>query len=78
MMCHAEGKKASPFDNGVRQDEGIYLTVHDEADSILKAVAQLGYDLSAIKITLLPTPNRLILMLLLITMKKKWKRTWLP
>ncbi len=46
-MCETERKKTSPFDNGVRQDdESIYLTVHDEADSILKAVAQLGYDLS--------------------------------
>ena len=45
-MCETERKKTSPFDSGVRQDEGIYLTVHDENDSILKAVAQLGYDLS--------------------------------
>ncbi len=45
-MCQTERKKTSPFDSGVRQDEGIYLTVHDETDSILKAVAQLGYDLS--------------------------------
>ena len=45
-MCETERKKTSPFDSGVRQDEGIYLTVHDETDSILKAVAQLGYDLS--------------------------------
>ena len=45
-MCQTERKKTSPFDSGVRPDEGIYLTVHDEADSILKAVAQLGYDLS--------------------------------
>lgn len=45
-MCQTERKKTSPFDSGVRQDEGIYLTVHDAADSILKAAAQLGYDLS--------------------------------
>ena len=45
-MCQTERKKTSPFDSGVRRDEGIYLTVHEEADSILKAVAQLGYDLS--------------------------------
>ena len=45
-MCETERKKTSPFDSGVRQDEGIYLTVHDETESILKAVAQLGYDLS--------------------------------
>ena len=45
-MCQADRKKASPFDSGVRHDEEIYLTVHDEAESILKAVEQLGYDLS--------------------------------
>ena len=45
-MCETERKKTSPFDSGVRQDEGIWLTVHDDADSILKAVTQLGYDLS--------------------------------
>ena len=45
-MCQTERRKTSPFDSGVRHDEGIYLTVHDEADSVLKAVEQLGYDLS--------------------------------
>jgi 2-isopropylmalate synthase len=47
VMCETQRKKTSPFDSGVRSDdEGIYLTVHDEADSILKAVTTLGYDLS--------------------------------
>ena len=45
-MCETERKKTSPFDSGVRQDEGVYLTIHDEPDAILKAVFQLGYDLS--------------------------------
>ncbi len=45
-MCQTEKKKTSPFDNGVREDEDIYLSAHDEADSVLKAVAKLGYDLS--------------------------------
>ena len=45
-MCETERKKTSPFDSGVRQDEDIYLTVHDDAESVLKAVARLGYDLS--------------------------------
>lgn len=45
-MCQTERKKTSPFDSGVRNDEGVYLTVHDEADAVLQAVAQLGYDLS--------------------------------
>ena len=45
-MCQTEKKKTSPFDSGVRDDEDIYLSAHDEADSILKAVEKLGYDLS--------------------------------
>ena len=46
-MCETERKKTSPFDNGVRSDmDDLYLTVHDEAESVLKAVATLGYDLS--------------------------------
>ncbi|MBQ3134877.1 MAG: hypothetical protein IJB75_03590 [Oscillospiraceae bacterium] len=45
-MCQTEKKKTSPFDSGVRDDEGIYLSAHDEADDLLKAVAKLGYDLS--------------------------------
>jgi len=45
-MCETERKKTSPFDGGVRQDDDTYLTVHDEAESVLKAVEQLGYDLS--------------------------------
>ena len=31
---------------GQQEDMGIFLTVHDEAESILKAVEQLGYELS--------------------------------
>lgn len=46
-MCETQRKKTTPFDSGVRaDDEDVYLTVHDEANSILKAVATLGYDLS--------------------------------
>ena len=46
-MCQTDRRKTSPFDNGVRQDDsGIYLTVHDDAESVAKAVEQLGYDLS--------------------------------
>jgi len=45
-MCQTEKKKTSPFDHGVRNDEDIYLSVHDETDSVLAAVARLGYDLS--------------------------------
>ena len=46
-MCQTERSKNSPFDSGVRQEEGgIYLTVHDQIDAVLQAVEQLGYDLS--------------------------------
>ncbi len=46
-ICDAEHKKSSAFDGGARQDdESVYLTFHDQAESILKAVEQLGYDLS--------------------------------
>ena len=46
-MCETQRKKTSPFDNGVRSDnEDVYLTAHDEAEAVLKAVETLGYDLS--------------------------------
>jgi len=46
-MCQTDRRKTSPFDSGVRQDDsGIFLTVHDEIDAVIKAVEQLGYDLS--------------------------------
>lgn len=40
-----EGKKTAPFQSGT-EDEGIYLTAHDTKDAVIKAVEQLGYDLS--------------------------------
>ena len=43
-MCQGEKKTAY---RPAQQDEGIYLTVHDSRESVLKAVEQLGYDLSA-------------------------------
>ena len=46
-MCETGRSKNSPFDNGVQQDDsGIYLTAHDDISGVLKAAAQLGYDLS--------------------------------
>ena len=45
-MCQTEKKKTSPFDSGVRDDGDIYLSAHDQADAVLKAVEKLGYDLS--------------------------------
>lgn len=45
-MCQTDRRKTSPFDSGVREDSGIFLTVHDSAEAVAKAVAQLGYELS--------------------------------
>ena len=46
-MCQTGRSKNSPFDNGVRQDNGgIYLTAHDGISAVLRAVSDLGYELS--------------------------------
>ena len=46
-MCQTDRKKTSPFDSGVRSDDGsIFLTAHDDAAAVVQAVQQLGYDLS--------------------------------
>ena len=46
-MCRTGRSETSPFDNGVREDnEGIYLTAHDDLTAVLKVAATLGYDLS--------------------------------
>ena len=45
-MCQTDRRKTSPFDSGVREEGGIFLTVHDDISAVMKAVEQLGYDLS--------------------------------
>ena len=45
-MCQTERRKTSPFDSGVREDGGIFLTAYDSAEAVIKAVEQLGYELS--------------------------------
>ena len=45
-MCQTERRKTSPFDSGVREDSGIFLTAYDSAEAVTKAVEQLGYELS--------------------------------
>ena len=46
-MCQTGRSRKSPFDNGVQSDDsGIYLTAHDDLSGVMKAVSQLGYDLS--------------------------------
>ena len=45
-MFETNRSKNSPFDNGVQDNSGLYLTAHDDMSSVLKVVMQLGYDLS--------------------------------
>ncbi len=45
-MCNADRKKASPFDNCIQPENDVYLTIHDSAEAVVKAVEQIGYDLS--------------------------------
>jgi len=45
-MCQTGRSKHSPFDNGVQEDTGIFLTAHDDAAAVAKVVERLGYDLS--------------------------------
>ena len=45
-MCQTARSKTSPFDNGVEEESGIYLTEHDDISAVTKATERLGYDLS--------------------------------
>jgi len=45
-MCQTGRSKKSPFDNGVQEESGIFLTAHDDAAAVAKVVEALGYDLS--------------------------------
>ena len=45
-ICHAGRSKTSPLNNGVREDSGNFLTIHDDIAAVSKAVEHLGYDLS--------------------------------
>ena len=45
-MCQTVRGKTSPFDNGVQNESGVYLTAHDDLAAVLKAVEHLGYELS--------------------------------
>ena len=44
-LCKAERNKVSAF-AGANEDDGIYLTAHDDCDAVCAAVEKLGYDLS--------------------------------
>ena len=45
-MCQTGRSKTSPFDHGVQEESGLYLTGHDDITAVMKAAARLGYDLS--------------------------------
>ena len=45
-MCHGDRSKVSVFGASVKEDNGIYLTSHDDCDAVCNAVERLGYDLS--------------------------------
>ena len=46
-MCQTGRSKTSPFDAGVREDDGsLYLTAHDDIGAVSSVVQKLGYDLS--------------------------------
>ena len=45
-MCRSDRSRTSLLDNSLRDDEGIFLTSHDNCDAVCAAVERLGYDLS--------------------------------
>ncbi len=50
-LCQTSRSKTSPFDNGVEEDNGVYLTAHDDEGCVGKAIERLGYDLSEEDVT---------------------------
>ena len=45
-MCRTEKRKSAHFDNGIREEDGVFLTAHDDFDAVAAAVERLGYDIS--------------------------------
>lgn len=45
-VCFGEQSKTSPFDSGVREEENVILSSHDDLAAVLKAVEDLGYELN--------------------------------
>ena len=45
-ICETQKSKSSPFDNGVMDDGGAVLTIHDDISEVQKLSAKLGYELS--------------------------------
>lgn len=46
LLCEPKKHTVAMFETGDEYNSGIQLSVHDDIQSVLKAVAQLGYDLS--------------------------------
>lgn len=45
-LCFGEQSKTSPFDSGVRDEDNVILSSHDDISAVLHAVEKLGYELS--------------------------------
>lgn len=45
-LCFGEQSKTSPFDSGVRDEDNVILSSHDDISAVLNAVEKLGYELS--------------------------------
>ena len=45
-LCKTERPKSSPFDNGVREEEEFFMSVHDDKEQLKAAASKLGYDLT--------------------------------
>lgn len=45
-LCFGEQSKTSPFDSGVRDEDNVILSCHDDISAVLNAVEKLGYELS--------------------------------
>ncbi len=46
-ICQTGRSKTGAMGGGIREDEGVYLTTHDDREAVAKAVEKLGYVLSA-------------------------------
>ena len=45
-MCQTGRTKTSPYGFGIADDDGVYLTEHDDLSAVMNAASRLGYDLS--------------------------------
>lgn len=45
-ICETTRSDRTPFEFGIREEEGIFLTANDDVTAVASVAAQLGYDLS--------------------------------